>query len=192
MRRVVVTGVGLLTAVGRGVDPTWSGLLAGEDGHGPVTLFETAGHVTDIAAEIPLIPSPALPVAQCRRLMRVDRIGLAAAEEAVSRSGLEDARYPPERVAVCFGAGAAGLLEAWEFFYQREMRGRAVLRNFFGEMQCGTSRWIASRFGFEGPRCCPSTACSSSLSAVGIGAAWIASGDVERATPLTITVAKSD
>jgi len=179
LRRVAVTGLGLITALGQGVQSTWSELLGGSDGHRPVTLFDTSGHVTDRAAEIPAIPDPALPAKLLRRLMRVDRIGLVAAEEAVAHAGLADAPYTPDRVSVCFGAGAAGLLEAWEFFHQRETRGRAVLKHHFGEMQCGTSRWVASRFGFSGPRCCPSTACSSSLTAIGIGASWIASGDVD-------------
>jgi len=161
------------------VESTWSRLLRGLDGHRPVSLFDTSGHVTDLAAEIEDVPDPSLPAALARRLMRVDRIALVAAEEAVANAGLLDAHYPPERVAVSFGAGAAGLLEAHDFFLEREKRGRAVLRHHLGEMQCGMSRWISYRFGFEGPRCCPSTACSSSLTAIGIGAAWIAGGEVD-------------
>ncbi|MEN8150335.1 MAG: beta-ketoacyl-[acyl-carrier-protein] synthase family protein [Planctomycetota bacterium] len=179
MRRVAVTGIGLLTSLGEGVESSWSRLLDGADGHRPVTLFDTAGQITDTAAEIPSIPEPRLDSTSARRLLRVDRIGLAAAEEAVDRSGLADAGLDADRVSVCFGAGAAGLLEAWDFFRRRDEGGRPGLRHYFGEIQSGTSRWIAHRFGFEGPRTCPSTACSSSLTAIGIGASWIAAGEVD-------------
>jgi len=179
LRRVAVTGIGLITAVGEGVDATWSGLLDGRDGHRPVTLFDTTGQVTDLAAEIPSLPGPPFSGSTARRLLRVDRIGLAAADEAVEAAGLGDAPYASDRVAVCFGAGGSGLLEAYDFFLGMEGPKRPVLRHYFGEIQSGTARWIAFRHGFEGPRTCPSTACSSSLTAVGIGASWIAAGDVD-------------
>jgi 3-oxoacyl-[acyl-carrier-protein] synthase II len=175
LRRVAVTGIGLTTALGAGLAESWEGLLAGRDGHCPVTLFRTTGQITGLAAELPSLPEPDLPGSARRRLMRVDRIGLAAADEAVREAGLT-ASTP---VAVCFGAGAAGLLEAHRYYHGLETRGRASLPHYLGEIQSGTARWIAWRHGFTGPRTCPSTACSSSLTAIGIGASWIADGRVD-------------
>lgn len=181
MRRVVVTGLGLVTPLGVDSDRSFKGLLAGEDGHRPVTLFETRGYITDRGAEIPEVPEPDLPKRHLRRMTRVDRLGLHAAEQAVLQSGLTSTGIVPHRVAVVMGAGAAGLLEACAFFEARERDHRDVLRHHFGEIQSSTSRWVAFRFGFEGPRACPSTACSSSLTAIGLGLRWIQSGEVDAA-----------
>ena len=76
MRRVVVTGVGLVTGLGAGLAESWAGLRDGRDGHRPVTLFPVEGYVADRASEIPDLPDPDLPPSVLRRLMRVDRIGL--------------------------------------------------------------------------------------------------------------------
>ncbi|MHC4862167.1 MAG: beta-ketoacyl-[acyl-carrier-protein] synthase family protein, partial [Planctomycetota bacterium] len=99
----------------------------------------------------------------------------------------------PERVAVAFGAGGAGLLEVQPFFEARERSRRMPLRHHFGEMQCGMGRWVAWHLGFSGPRACPSTACSSSLTAIGVAAGWIrrgiadaaVAGGAESLSPLT-------
>jgi len=181
LKRIVVTGLGLVTPLGVDCDQSFSNLLAGEDGHRPVGLFSTEGYITDHGGEIPVVPEPDLPRKHLRRMTRVDRLGLVSAEQAVAQSGISDAGLAPHRVAVVMGAGAAGLLEACEFFHAREQGVRKPLRHHFGEIQSSTSRWVAFRFGFEGPRACPSTACSSSLTAIGLGMRWIRSGEVDAA-----------
>ncbi len=181
MRRVVVTGSGMVTALGVGVRASWKALLDGRDGHRPVSLFSTEGTVTNLAAEIQELPIPDLAPRYLRRMMRVDRIGLLACEEAVAESDLTRAGISLDRIGVVLGAGAAGLLEAQAYFEARQAGERAAVRHHLGEMQSGTGRWLAWRFGFEGPRACPSTACSSSLTAIGLGATWIRQGDIDAA-----------
>jgi len=181
LRRVVVTGLGLVTPLGVDCDRSFSSLLAGEDGHRPVTLFSTEGYVTDRGGEIPTVPEPDMPPEHLRRMTRVDCLGVVSAEQAVLQSGLTEAEIAPHRVAVVMGAGAAGLYEAYAFFKAREDGRRAPVRHHFGELQSSTGRWVAYRFGFMGPRACPSTACSSSLTAIGLGLRWIRDGEVDAA-----------
>jgi len=181
LRRVVVTGLGLVTPLGVDRDRSFSSLLAGEDGHRRVTLFSTEGYTTDRAGEIPAVPEPSLPPRHLRRMTRVDKLGVVCAEQAARQAGLSEAGHAPHRVAVVMGAGAAGLHEVSAFFEAREQGRRAAIRHHFGEIQSSTSRWVAYRFGFEGPRACPSTACSSSLTAIGLGMRWIRSGEVDAA-----------
>ncbi|HSS44684.1 MAG TPA: beta-ketoacyl synthase N-terminal-like domain-containing protein, partial [Thermoanaerobaculia bacterium] len=88
-RRVIVAGIGAVTSIGTNVPAFWKNLLAGECGIRPISLFDASSYRTQTAAEVAEIPDGLLSAAEKRRMSRADRMGLAAAAEAVKQSGLD-------------------------------------------------------------------------------------------------------
>ena len=124
MRRVAITGLGALTALGPSARDTWSGLLAGSCGIRPVTRFDTSAFRAGTGAALREEPRPArLSQRLARRLSRSDLAALQASEEALAAAGLEIGREDPRRVGVFLGACSSGLFEAEEYWLQREGKG---------------------------------------------------------------------
>jgi len=168
--RVVVTGIGLTTALGATRDTSWAGLLAGECGIKPTTLFDPEGFRSKVAAEAPMDAVDAgFTQLERRRLSRADRIGICAATEAVEQAGLLKAGVDLHRVGVFLGAGTADLLRSERFYNTWKTRGidRARPSDVRNHMPNTPNDVIAHRFGFEGPRRCVLAACSSSTIAIG-------------------------
>jgi 3-oxoacyl-[acyl-carrier-protein] synthase II len=183
-KRVAITGVGLVTALGSTREETWRRMLAGECGIRPATVFDTDGYRSRVAAEVDMEPVDAhsTPLER-RRRSRSDRIGLRAAAEAVADAGLPDSGVDPSRVGVFLGAGTADLLRNEDFYrtwmtvgIQRTRRSDAW--NHFANTPVDV---IAERFGFEGPRACVVAACSSSTIAIGRAVEAIRSGRADAA-----------
>src|SRR5260221_8566207 len=122
-RRVAVTGIGAVTSIGSSVPEFWNNLLEGRCGIGPVTLFDASTYRTQTAAEVREIPDGSLTAAEKRRMSRADRMGLAAAAEAIAQSGLDLSREDRTRIGVILGGGTSGLLDSEEFF-SRHLHGR--------------------------------------------------------------------
>src|SRR5688572_20106327 len=103
--KIAITGIGLVTALGATREETWRGLLAGACGMKPVTVFDTEGYRSRIAAEVssPAIEAQLTPLER-RRWSRGDQFGVIAAGEAVDDAGLIDG-VDPTRVGVLLGAG---------------------------------------------------------------------------------------
>src|SRR5919201_3743237 len=103
-RRVAVTGIGLLCAVGSTREQAWRALVDGRCGMRPISLFDTSGYRSAIAAEIPEygVDSGYSP-RQWQRMSRSDQVGVLAAAEALADAQLEARRLPPERVGVVLG-----------------------------------------------------------------------------------------
>src|SRR5512141_1460846 len=109
-RRVVVTGVGLISPVGNGVEESWSALVAGKSGIGPITLFDASTFHTRIAGEVKgFDPEQWMDRKEVRRNDRFIHFALAAGDMAMKDSGLDMARTNPERVGVVIGSGLGGL-----------------------------------------------------------------------------------
>jgi 3-oxoacyl-[acyl-carrier-protein] synthase II len=111
MRRVAVTGIGVVSALGADARSFEAGLRAGRSGIRPLTLFDTAGFRTSLAAQAPE-PTPPVDAAALATASRPDRFGLQAAFEAVADAGLE-ARALVD-AAVVFGTGTGGLMSTEE------------------------------------------------------------------------------
>lgn len=166
-RRVVVTGIGAVSSVGTNVPDFWAGLLAGRCGIGPVTLFDTSSYRTQTAAEVADIPDGFLTAAEKRRMSRADRMGLAAATEAVAQSGLDLSREDPTRIGVVLGGGTSGLLDSEDFFW-RHLNGKpARPSRVLNHMPDAITDRVAQRFGLSGIKSTITTACSSSANALG-------------------------
>jgi 3-oxoacyl-[acyl-carrier-protein] synthase II len=181
-RRVAVTGIGLVTALGSTRDETWRRLVAGDCGVRPLMLFETEGYRSRVAAEVHAEALPHFSPLERRRWSRSDQFGVAAAREAVADAGL-DAGIDPRRVGVLLGAGTADLYRNEEYYRTALTRGIGHARpsqawNHFASTPVDI---IARLFGFEGMRSCVSAACASSTIAIGQAADAIRTGRLEAA-----------
>jgi 3-oxoacyl-[acyl-carrier-protein] synthase II len=110
VRRVVVTGLGLVTPVGNTVEESWAGLLAGRSGAAPITKFDTARQGVRFACEIKgFDPIQYMDRKEARRYDLFVQYGLGAAQQAVAQSGLEGKFPAPERTGVLIGSGVGGM-----------------------------------------------------------------------------------
>lgn len=200
-RKVVVTGVGLITPVGIGVERAWASLLAGTPGGGPITHFETdERYVTRIACEVKdFDPSGVLDPKETRRYDRFAQFALVVADEAMRHAGLEG---PPEgvdpnRFGVIFGSGIGGISTFEEQSRTLLERGPQRVSPFFVPMFIPdiAPGLISIRYGAKGANFTTVSACASSAHAIGESARAIQRGDVDvmiaggteaTITPLTV------
>ena len=166
-RRVVVTGLGAVTSLGATLAQTWERLLAGACGIRPVSLFDATPYRTQTAAEVSEIPDGFVTAVEKRRMSRADRMGLAAAREAIAQAGLDLSREDPTRVGVILGGGTSGLLDS-EAFYELHLQGRRGRPSrILNHLPDAITDRIAQHFGLEGIKSTITTACSSSANALG-------------------------
>ena len=166
-RRVVVTGLGAVTSIGSTVSEFWKNLLAGVCGIRPLSLFDASTYRTQTAAEATEIPDGFLSPAEKRRMSRADRMGLAAAAEALSQAGLEASREDPTRVGVILGGGTSGLIDS-ELVYEAWLHGRRGRPSrVLNHLPDAITDRVAQRFGLEGLKSTITTACSSAANAMG-------------------------
>jgi 3-oxoacyl-[acyl-carrier-protein] synthase II len=166
-RRVAVTGLGAVTAIGQNLSEFWKNLTAGVCGIRPISLFDASAYRTQTAAEVSEIPDGFLSAAERRRMSRADRMGVAAAAEAIAAAGLDLSREDPTRVGVILGGGTSGLLDSEEF-YEQHLRGeKGRPSRVLNHLPDAITDRVAQRFGLEGIKSTITTACSSSANAMG-------------------------
>jgi 3-oxoacyl-[acyl-carrier-protein] synthase II len=183
-RRVAVTGIGLMSALGTTRESVWSSLVEGRCGVGTVSLFDASGFRSQRAAEIPTYaPDRGETARDWRRLSRSDQIAMIASREAIDDAGLLDARIAPDRVGVLLGSGTADLMRNEEWFAAMRQRGmrRADPSKIFNHFPCTPGDIVASRFGFEGLKASVLSACSSGTVALGYAADAIRWGQIDAA-----------
>ena len=181
-RRVAVTGIGLMSALGTTREAVWDGLVSGQCGIAEISLFDAAGYRSRQAAEIPAYgQDPAYSEKSWQRLSRSDQIAVIASREALADAGLLDAGVPPDRMGVILGSGTADLLRNEEWFADARRRGirRAPPSKIFGHFPNTPCDVVASCFGFEGLKSSVLSACSSGTVAVGYAADAIAWGQID-------------
>ena len=174
-RRVVVTGMGMLTALGKDVATTWAAMVAGRSGVGPITLFDPSRLECRIAAEVREFDSShVLDKKDMRRIDRYIQFGLVAAREALNDAGLP-ARLEgeqAERTGVIFGTGLGGVGTLVDGITINALRGPDRISPFFipmGIPNVGAGQ-IAISFGMTGPNFTTVSACATGGHA--IGEAW--------------------
>jgi 3-oxoacyl-[acyl-carrier-protein] synthase II len=180
-RHAVVTGLGIITALGCDVASFWKNLLEGRCGIGDVTLFDASRYRSQRAAEVKnFIPAHYFPQRHLRRMSRCDQLGLKAAEEAIVDSGMNWQITDREGIGIFIGGGAGGILSAEK--YRREMlqkgshRARPSLLLPFAT--CALTDSLARKYNILGPRATIATACSSSATAIGYALSLIRSGEI--------------
>ena len=192
MRRVVVTGLGLVTPLATGVEETWSRLLEGQSGAGPITLFdaEASGVTTTYACEVPrgdgsggtFNPDDWLAPKEQRKIDPFILYGIAAAEMAVRDSGwMPEAEADRLRTGVMIGSGIGGLSSIADTAVMIKERGPRRVSPFFipGALINLISGQVSIRYGFKGPNHSVVTACSTGAHAIGDAARLIKNGDAE-------------
>jgi 3-oxoacyl-[acyl-carrier-protein] synthase II len=190
MRRVVVTGLGMVTPLACGVEETWTRLIAGQSGAGPITRFDTSNVVTTYACEIPrgdgsngtFNPDAWMEPKDQRKVDDFILYGMAAAEQAVRDSGWEPkTKEDFERTGVMIGSGIGGLTSIAETAVLIKERGPKRVSPFFipGALINLISGQVSIRFGFKGPNHAVVTACSTGAHAIGDAARLIQWGDAD-------------
>ena len=170
---VVVSGLGIVSPYGAGVKSFWTGLTAGTCAIKPITLIDTEGFRSRIAAEVPAEVVATLGVS--RRRSRADRLALAAAREALADAGLEaEAR---RRAALLIGAVGGGMLEG-ENWYWGEARGRPAgsMRALRSILPLSHAETLGGRLGLTGPKETVVMACASGAASIALGADLVRAG----------------
>ena len=179
-RRVLVTGLGAITALSTSAAGTWKKLIEGECGIVPVDLFDTSGYRSTTGAQVREFTPPLLSnTRELRRLSRCDQFGLVATDEALRDSGLDLSRENREGIGVCLGGGAGGLLHAEQYrrkLFKDEKDKPSLILSF---STCSTTDCIANNYEICGPRSTIATACSSSATAIGYAADMVRWGRAE-------------
>ena len=169
-RRVVVTGVGLVSALGVGTEQTWSNLLAGKTGIGPITHFDTTGFSTKFAAEVKgFDPLQFVEKKELKKMGLFIQFALAAAQFALEQSGLKILPEFADRVGVYIGSGIGGF-DVIEREHSALLEGgpRRISPFFIPASIVNlASGFVSIRCGAKGPNSATCTACSSSAHAIG-------------------------
>jgi 3-oxoacyl-[acyl-carrier-protein] synthase II len=170
VRRVVVTGVGLVSALGVGTEQTWSNLLAGKSGIGPITHFDTTGFSTKFAAEVKgFDPFQFIEKKELKKMGLFIQFALAAAQFALEQSGLKISPEIADSVGVYIGSGIGGF-DVIEREHSALLEGgpRRISPFFIPASIVNlASGFVSIRSGAKGPNSATCTACSSSAHAIG-------------------------
>ncbi|BDW84988.1 beta-ketoacyl-ACP synthase II [Roseicyclus marinus] len=190
MRRVVVTGLGLVTPLASGVEKTWERLLAGQSGAGTITRFDASHLATTYACEVPLgdgsdgtfNPDDWMEPKERRKVDDFILYGMAAAVQAVEDSGwMPEGTEDRERTGVLIGSGIGGLSSIADTSITLKEKGPRRVSPFFvpGALINLISGQVSIRYGFKGPNHAVVTACSTGAHAIGDAARLIQWGDAE-------------
>ncbi len=181
-RRVVVTGVGMITPVGLDTEKTWEGLINGRSGIGPITYFEDKDIPTQIAGEIHgFDPAQYIEQKEIKKMDRFIHLAIAASQMAMDDSGLKITSENAERVGVMVSAGIGGL-PAIERYYKAYLdKGYRKLSPFLIPMLIinEASGQISIRYGAKGPNSAAVTACATGTHSIGDAFKIIQRGDAD-------------
>jgi len=170
LKRVVVTGLGALTPVGNTAEETWTNLLAGKSGAGPITRFDASLFKTHFACEVKdFSPNDLLDRKEARRMDRFTQFGMVVADEAIADSGLDFEKENPDRIGVIWGSGIGGIdtfFEQVKGFIDNDLTPR--FNPFLIPMMISdiTPGRISMKHGLRGPNYTTVSACASSTNAL--------------------------
>lgn len=181
-RRVVVTGMGMLTALGASVEKTWAGILAGQSGITAINHFDTSAFSTQFAGMVPdFVVEDYLPAKEARRVDAFIQYGLAAGQQALADSGLIVTEANAERIGVAVGSGIGGLTSIEDGHRSMLEGGPRKISPFFvpGSIINMAAGMLSIRHGLKGPNLSIATACTTATHCIGLAARLIASGDAD-------------
>jgi 3-oxoacyl-[acyl-carrier-protein] synthase II len=182
-RRVVITGIGLVTSLGTNVKDTWSGILSGKSGVTNITSFDTEKLACKIASSVKdFSPEKQISERDLRKMDKFIHFGLVAAAEAIEDSGWKpDSEPEKERTGVMVGSGIGGLgtIEATSIEFHNTERGKISPYFIPASIVNLLPGHISIQYGFSGPNSAVSTACSTGAHAIGDAARMIKYGDAD-------------
>ena len=182
-RRVVITGLGMVSPLGNSVADSWAGALAGRSGIGPITRFDTTGFPLKFAGSVRDFDAARfMPAKEARRMDLFMQYGVAAGVQAIGDSGLAVTDANRARIGLVFGAGIGGLATI-EDNYSRylETRTPKKISPFYipGSIVNMISGHLSIMYGITGPNLALVTACTTSTHSIGIGLRTIQYGDAD-------------
>ncbi len=182
-RRVVVTGLGIVSPVGNDVDSAWASIVAGRSGIGPVTRIDTTNFSTHFGGEIRQLDlAPYLSAKDARRMDAFMQYGVVAGMQAMRDSGLVVTAENTDRIGILMGSGMGGL-ESIEEAYDRylDTNSPRKVSPFFipGSIINLVSGHLSIAFNITGPNLAVATACTTSTHALGLAMRMIQYGEVD-------------
>lgn len=181
-RRVVVTGLGMLTPLGTDTNSTWAGIKAGKSGIAPITAFDPSEFTTHFAGEIPDFDVESyIPKKETKKMDRFIQLGIAAGKQAIADSQLEVNESNANRVGVAIGSGIGGLGLIEENHKKMLNGGPRKLTPFFvpATITNMISGFLSIYEGLKGPNLNIVTACTTGVHNIGVAARTIAYGDAD-------------
>ena len=182
-KRVVVTGIGVVTPLGQGADTFWGNLLAGQCGIDSISAFDTEGFPCTIAGEVKdFDPTPAFPSPkEVRRTDRFSQFGIHAGWQALNDSGLDLAKANRDRVGAFIGSGIGGLITLEDQHNKLLERGPGRLSPFFIPMMIlnMASGMFSLYHGLRGPNVATCSACATASHAIGEAWRTLVMGDAD-------------
>ncbi len=182
-RRVVVTGLGIVSPLGSSIDSTWAAVLRGESGIGPITRFDATAFPTRIGGAVrDFDVARYISPKEARRMDEFMHYGVAAGIQAFVDSGLDPQRLDPERAGVVSGAGIGGLatIESEHNAFLQSGSPRKISPFFIpGSIINMISGHLSIKYGLKGPNLGVVTACTTSTHAIGLGMRTIQYGDAD-------------
>ena len=181
-RRVVVTGLGIVSPVGTGVPAAWNSILAGQSGITRISRFDPAPFSSQIAGEVKgFDPAQYLSAKEARRFDTFIHYGLAASIEAIKDSGLDFEREPREQIGACIGSGIGGLPLIEDTHNAFLAGGPRKITPFFvpGSIINLISGQLSIMYGLKGPNLAVVTACTTANHSIGEAGRLIEYGDAD-------------
>lgn len=181
-RRVVVTGLGMLSPCGTTVASSWDAIVAGRSGIRAITEFDTSEYPTKFAGLVPEFELDHYMAAKdARRMDPFIQYGMVAAIQAVESAGLSTDVVDPTRIGVSIGSGIGGLTLIENTTMLLYNQGPKKVSPFFvpGSIINMIAGNLAIKYGFQGPNIAITTACTTSTHCIGFGARMIAYGDCD-------------
>ncbi len=169
-RRVVVTGIGMISPLGVGNEATWQGLIEGRSGVGPITKFDASAYACRIAGEVKGFNAEEwIEKKEVKKSDTFIHYAVAAAQMAVTDAGLDTSKEDQDRIGVIIGSGIGGLPLIEEMHKKLIEKGPSRMSPFFipGLIVNLASGHISIRFGCKGPSSAPATACATGAHAIG-------------------------
>ena len=180
-RRVVITGLGMLSPLGNSVFESWRNILKGKSGVNNITKFDTEGFETKFAATVNYNAEDYLDRKDIRRVDEFIQFGLIASDECIKDSGLNLEKEDLNRIGVSIGSGIGGLGTIEENKLTLNNKGPKKISPFFvpGAISNMVSGYASLRFGFRGPNISIASACSSASHSIGYSFRSISYGDAD-------------
>ena len=181
-RRVVVTGVGIISPLGIGIEENWSAITNGRSGIGPITRFNTDSFPVSFAGEVEGFDAEKYMVHKdVKKMDRFIHFAVAASDDALKDSGFEITEKNAERVGVQVGVGLGGLPAIEKFHDIYKEKGVRKISPFFIPMVIANlaSGQVSIHSGAKGPNTCAVTACATGTHSIGDAARLIQYGDAD-------------
>ncbi|WP_299945248.1 beta-ketoacyl-ACP synthase II [uncultured Microbulbifer sp.] len=181
-RRVVVTGMGVVSPLGNTIGETWSGILTGTSGAAPIETFDVSAFSTRFAATVKAFdPTPYMLAKDARKMDPFLQYGLIAGIQAMEDSGLEVGECDAPRMGTCIGSGMGGILAIENNGMLIAEKGPRRVSPFFvpGAIINMVAGNLSIKYGLRGPNLAVTTACTTGTHALGLGMRTIQYGDAD-------------